>query len=27
VRILLAEKDHTLRPGMMVEVGIDVRNQ
>jgi membrane fusion protein (multidrug efflux system) len=27
VRILLAEKDHALRPGMMVEVGIDVRNQ
>ena len=27
VRISLAEKDHALRPGMMVEVSIDVRNQ
>lgn len=27
VRILLAEKDHVLRPGMMVEVAIDLRNR
>ena len=26
VRILLAQKEQTLRPGMMVEVSIDVRN-
>jgi len=26
VRIVLAEKDHALRPGMMVEVSIDLRN-
>ena len=26
VRIVLTEKDHALRPGMMVEVDIGLRN-